>query len=328
MLVEGWWLLVGLIVMVWVDILKRALEETLPVEMRIRDEERIPQLTMVYVVDRSGSMSFVGPSGYSNMELAKEATLRSMNFLNDYDRVGMVSFDTQAFWVVELQDIGDPQNRQSIEELVASLRAGGGTDIYGGMTAIDRELPSDPSTLKHVILLTDGGANPQGVIPLTSRLFNNYDITTSVIAMGQDYAPWLREVAAVGNGNFHVTSTVESIPAIFSAETVLATRSYIVEEPFNVALTASSPILDGIPLSGIPPLQGYIATTPKDTATVVFTGPEDDPILASWQYGLGRAVAFTSDATLRWGSDWVNNWAEYTRFLESGGAVDNYRKRR
>jgi uncharacterized membrane protein len=290
------------------------LEETLPVEMRIRDEERIPQLTMVYVVDRSGSMDAVGPSGFSNMELAKEAMLRSLNFLNDYDRTGVISFREEASWEVELQEIGDNVNRQNIEDIVASLRSGGGTDIFGGMAAIDRELPGDPSTLKHVILLTDGGANREGVVPLTARLNTNHDITTSVIAMGQDYAPWLREVAAEGGGNFHVTSTVESIPAIFSAETVLATRSYIVEEPFRPALTASSPIIDGIALSGIPALQGYIATTPKDTATVVLTGPDDDPILAQWQYGLGRAVAFTSDATLRWGTDWVTNWADYTRF--------------
>lgn len=290
------------------------LEETLPVEMRIRDEERIPQLTMVYVVDRSGSMDYVGPSGFSNMDLAKEAVLRSMNFLNDYDRAGVVSFDTQAFWVVDIQEIGDSNNRQEMEDRIASLRSGGGTDIYGGMAAIDRELPNDPSTLKHVILLTDGGANPEGVVPLANRLNTNYDVTISVIAMGQDYAPWLRDVAAAGGGNFHVTSTVDSIPAIFSAETVLATRSYIFEEPFRVTLTGNSPILDGIQLNTIPNLLGYVATTPKDTATVIFSGPEDDPILASWQYGLGRSVAFTSDATLRWGTEWVESWGQYTRF--------------
>ncbi len=290
------------------------LEETLPVDMRIRDQERIPQLTMVYVLDRSGSMEFRGTSGFSNLQLAKEAIIRSVNFLNDYDRTGIVSFDTQAFWVVDIQNIGSSSNRNDIIDLVASLNAGGGTDIYGGMSAIDRELPGDPSTLKHVILLTDGGANPEGVIPLTGRLRDSYDITTTVIAVGQDYAPWLRDMARVGGGNFHIATTVENIPAIFSSETVLATRSYIYEEPFRPALTATSPIVDGISLSSIPNLLGYIATSPKDTATVIFTGPEDDPILASWQYGLGRSVAFTSDATLRWGTEWVTNWGDYTKF--------------
>lgn len=290
------------------------LEKALPVDMRIRNQERIPQLTMVYVIDRSGSMEFRGPSGFSNLELAKEAIIRSINFLNDYDRTGIVSFDTQAFWVVDIQEIGNAGNRSDIIGRVASLTAGGGTDIYGGMAAIDRELPNDPATLKHVILLTDGGANPEGIIPLTARLHDSYDITTSIIAIGQDYAPWLRDMARAGGGNFHVTSTVENIPAIFSSETVLATRSYIFEEPFRPALASTSPILDGINLNTMPELLGYVATSPKDTATVIFTGPEDDPILASWQYGLGRSVAFTSDATLRWGTNWVNNWSDYTRF--------------
>lgn len=289
------------------------LEETLPVEMRIKDEERIPKLTMVYVIDRSGSMDIAGPSGFTNLELAKEAVLRSLNFLNDYDRAGVVAFDTQAFWVFEIQEVGGAESRRVLEDRVGSLRTGGGTDIFGGLSATDRALPNDPSNLKHVILMTDGGANPSGIIPMVQRWYSNHGITTSVVAIGDGYAPFLRDVAAYGGGNFHISNSVESIPSIFSAETVLATRSYIFEDPFVPALVANSPILDGLNLSAVPQLLGYVATTPKNTATVIFTGPEDDPILASWQYGLGRSVAFTSDATLRWGAQWVG-WDQYTRF--------------
>lgn len=289
------------------------LERTLPVEMRIRDEERIPKLAMVYVIDRSGSMEASGPSGFTNLDLAKEAVLRSMNFLNDYDRAGVVSFDTDAFWVVPIQDIGDSGNRRRMEANVASLRPGGGTDIFGGLQAVDQVLPDDPATLKHVILLTDGGANPQGILPLVQRMFNTHDITTSVVAVGDGYAPWLRNVAADAGGNFNIATTVESIPAIFSQETVLATRSYIFEESFRPALSGISPIVDNVDLGTMPELLGYVATSPKETATIIMTGPEDDPILAAWQYGLGRSVAFTSDATQRWGTNWVNNWTDFTR---------------
>lgn len=287
------------------------LEEVLPVEMRIRDQTRIPQLTMLFVIDRSGSMEIAGASGVSNLELAKEAIVRSFNFLNDYDRAGVLSFDSQAFWVLDIQEIGDAANRQSMIDEVGRLRPGGGTDIYGGLAAADRFLPTDPSTLKHIILLTDGGASEVGVVELVGRMYDNYDITTSVIAVGRDYARWLERLPPRGGGNFHVTDTIENIPAIFAAETVLATRSYIFEEPFFPELTARSPLMDGI--TSIPQLQGYIATTEKDTATVVLRSPEEDPILAHWQYGLGRSVAFTSDATARWGRDWLN-WEDYSRF--------------
>jgi hypothetical protein len=38
-----------------------------------------------------------------------------------------------------------------------------------------------------------------------------------------------------------------------------------------------------------------------------------DPVLAHWQYGLGRAVAFTSDAKAKWGADWLA-WGKYRQF--------------
>ncbi len=50
-----------------------------------------------------------------------------------------------------------------------------------------------------------------------------------------------------------------------------------------------------------------------------------DPLLAAWQYGLGRAVAWTSDATGRWGQDWVQwdgfpvFWTQLVRWTISEG---------
>ena len=38
-----------------------------------------------------------------------------------------------------------------------------------------------------------------------------------------------------------------------------------------------------------------------------------DPILAHWQYGLGRTVAFTSDAKSKWAQDWMG-WSKYRQF--------------
>ena len=72
----------------------------------------------------------------------------------------------------------------------------------------------------------------------------------------------------------------------------------------------------------VPICNGYIATTERDTAQVLLRAPQsfNDPILAVWQYGLGRSIAFTSDATGRWASDWVT-WGDFSRFW---GQVVNY----
>jgi hypothetical protein len=40
-----------------------------------------------------------------------------------------------------------------------------------------------------------------------------------------------------------------------------------------------------------------------------------DPLLAHWQYGLGRAVAFTSDARAKWAANWLG-WSQYQQFWQ------------
>jgi uncharacterized membrane protein len=287
------------------------LEETLPVDMRIRDQKRIPQLTMLFVIDRSGSMQIASAGSETKLELAKEAIVRSFDLLHDNDRVGVLSFDVGAHAVLDIQPIGDEANRNHLRDVVGTLRPGGGTNIRGAVELAEQEMRNDPSPLKHIVLLTDGISDPTGIISGAERMYANEGVTLSVVAIGQDYQPWLRDLATAGHGKFHLAYDVSTIPAIFTSETVLATRSYIFEENFFPTLTARHPIMNGI--DSIPALKGYIATTEKPTATVILRGPENDPILATWQYGLGRAVAFTSDASSRWAANWIG-WDGYADF--------------
>ncbi len=286
------------------------LEEALPVEMQLRDQQRLPQLTIAYVIDRSGSMSIAGASGVANLELAKEAIIRSIDFLQPTDRAGVISFDVDGMWIAQIQPVLD---RIGLQRLIATLGAGGGTDILAGMQLAAQALQADPSPRKHIILLTDGGASPTGLVDLAGELFQQYDVTTSVIAIGSGAADFLENMAQAGGGNYHAVNLVETIPTIFTQETVLASRSYILEEEFVPALSGSSPIMNNI--TSAPPLLGYVATTARQTAQVILSGPEPyrDPILAAWQYGLGRSVAFTSDATARWATNWVT-WDGFAQF--------------
>ncbi|MCC6614821.1 MAG: VWA domain-containing protein [Anaerolineae bacterium] len=285
------------------------LEDALPVEMQIRDQQRLPQLTLAYVIDRSGSMGVGGANGIPNIELAKEAMIRSVNFLQPTDRAGVISFDTDASWIAEIQPVYD---RLGLQALIGTLRASGGTDIQAGYNLAAQAMIADQAPRKHIILLTDGGAAPGNLVDSAATLYQDYDVTTSIISIGGG-VNFLQEMAQVGGGNYHEVATVEQIPTIFASETVLASRAYIVEDPFVPLLSANSPIMNGI--TSAPPLLGYVASTPKQTSQVILRSPEpfSDPILATWQFGLGRAVAFTSDATARWASNWVG-WDDYARF--------------
>jgi uncharacterized membrane protein len=285
------------------------LEDVLPVEMQIKDQQRLPRLTIAYVIDRSGSMSATTPSGIPMIELAKEAINRSIDFLQPTDRAAIVTFDADAYWVAEFQDVLD---RRNLQRLVGTLTPNGGTDILAGMRLVAEDIVNEPSELKHIILLTDGIASANGLVPLTQELLNNNNVTTSTIAIGEP-SQLLESMAQAGGGNYHIARDISTIPTIFSQETVLATRSYIFEESFVPTLTARNPIMDGI--NALPELLGYVGTTSKAAAQVILRAPNEfnDPILAAWQYGLGRSVAFTSDATARWGQNWVS-WEDFSRF--------------
>jgi hypothetical protein len=149
-------------------------------------------------------------------------------------------------------------------------------------------------------------------------LYKENGITLSTVGVGNDAAPFLKDLAALGGGRYHFTNNAGNIATIFTEETTLATRAYIVEESFFPTLVNSSPILSGI--TEAPRLHGYVASSAKDLAQVILESDKGDPILAAWQYGLGRSVAFTSDATGRWGRDWARSeifptfWAQAVRY--------------
>lgn len=289
------------------------LEDALPVEMQLKDEKRRPRLTMVYIIDHSGSMSETS-GGVPKIEIAKEAAIRSVELLSPTDKVGVIQFDDSASWVVPITTLDDPD---AVINRIASIRSGGGTDILAGVQAMAAELPADDSQLKHVILLTDGGADPTGIPELVQKLRLENGITLSSVAVGTDADTQLMQrLAEAGGGRYHFAGNAATIPEIFTEETTLATRAYIVEEPFFPSQVTFSPILQGI--DEVPQLLGYVGTTAKDTAqTILVSNLADgghDPLLAAWQYGLGRSVAWTSDATSRWAQHWVN-WPGFPTFF-------------
>ena len=63
----------------------------------------------------------------------------------------------------------------------------------------------------------------------------------------------------------------------------------------------------------IPQLGGYDITQPKDAATTALLSDAGDPLLAHWQYGLGRVLAFTSEAGQGWGAQWAS-WSSFGAF--------------
>ena len=137
-------------------------------------------------------------------------------------------------------------------------------------------------------------------------------ISTVGIGSGADMN-LLGNLANWGGGREYFTQDPYNIPQIFAKETITASKSAIIDEPFIPQLIKPTQVLSGIDLQVAPFLLGYVATQPRSTAEIFLVSDRGDPLLASWQYGLGKSAAFTSDAKARWASDWLE-WPGYGKF--------------
>jgi hypothetical protein len=63
----------------------------------------------------------------------------------------------------------------------------------------------------------------------------------------------------------------------------------------------------------MPALSGYVASTRKDRAVTALETERGHPLLAHWQFGLGRVVAWTSEGQRGWASDWAK-WPDGAPF--------------
>ena len=288
------------------------LEEALPVYMTVRDRERSPEVAMVAVVDQSGSMADChctgdsrdnanpsGERGFEKVDIAREAILRAAEALAPTDQLGVVSFNENAHWAVRTAPI-------DFGALDAGLgfRADGMTNIYAGLKAAYDDLVENPASLRHIVLITDGWSTHGAYDDLLADM-REAGITLSTIGTGGGSAGLLERLAEQSGGRYYDAADATTIPDIFLRETIRTAGEQIVEEAFQPIPSSPSDILDGLDAGRLPQLLGYNATTAKGSATVALLTGREDPLLAQWQYGLGRAVAWTSDAREQWAAPWI-----------------------
>ncbi|MFN8635968.1 MAG: VWA domain-containing protein [Chloroflexota bacterium] len=284
------------------------LEEALPVRMDLRGRTLTASVALVLVIDASGSMA--GGPGSSKMDLAKEAAIRATELLSEQDQLGVISFDDTPRWVVPTGFLEDPT---AVQSQIGSIAPGGGTAIYPALETAYNDIVTREAKVRHILLLTDGLSSGGDYDRLTSLMAAN-NITLSTIAVGSDADfALMQRLANLGQGRYFEGNDPFEVPQMIVKDTQEVARAAIVEEPFRPQQVGSSPILDGIDPSQMPPLLGYVSTTPKPTSQVLLVSNQADPLLSEWQYGLGHVVAWTSDVKNRWAQDWLN-WPQFSQF--------------
>ncbi len=288
------------------------IEETLPVDMSIRKSKILPSLSVVIVMDKSGSMSAI-EGGVEKIRLANDAAASVVKLLQPIDKIGVIVCHTRPSIAVQLKNAS---NKESIYSEISTIRAeGGGISVFPSLDMAYNMIKSSNTMQKHIILLADGADcdDQDGAVPLSKKMAQER-ITISTVAIGDGpHTQFLKDVAAAGRGGFYLAQRANDLKAIFTKDVMTVSKTLIYEEPFIPIIDFTDQIAAGIDAASVPPLLGYISTSPKAAASIVAQSPKKDPILAVWQYGLGKSLAFTSDCKARWGARWVE-WNDYGRF--------------
>ncbi len=278
-------------------------ENMMPVRFDSTKTSEQPDVALVLVIDRSGSMQG------QKIEAAKEAARATAEVLNPNDYIAVVAFDSEAQVFVRPTRAG-AKNRISMD--IAKLSAGGGTNILPGLREAKEILDSINAKVKHVILMTDGEAPIDGIADLVGQM-RDERITVSCVGVQGADKNLLSMIADTGEGRLYMVEDIGALPKIFMKETQEAEKSQLVEDLVRVRIAKRVEAIEGTGVENAPPLHGYVTTKPKPTSETILISDLGEPVLARWRYGAGTSVAWTSDVKNRWSVDWIR-WGGYPKF--------------
>lgn len=294
--------------------------DALPVRLDPPEKRQIPRGALALVMH-----SCEMPEGnYWGQKTAQAA----VNALARLDLVGVLEYDhmTGARWVYDLKEKGDGTG---VAAAIKSLTFGDMPDFDTAMQkGVDSLIPAKAGQ-KHMIIISDGDPSPP-----SSKLISQMiaaKISCSTVAVfphggrgfgggGGSEVGTMKMIAEKTGGRLYVvnsTAGLGQLPEIFIKESQVVKRTLIWEgEAVRPTLVnAAAEPMRGIS-AALPPITGYVVTADREGLSLITAkGPNDDPIVAQWQFGLGRSVAFTSDAASRWGTAWLS-WGQFRAFWD------------
>ena len=311
---------------------KSALERTLPI--LFRDQKPRPRgrsaMGVVLLIDRSNSMSYNSrvrgtPDG-EKMSYAKKAAQALVRQLGGNDHVGVIAFDSDPYVIGPLKKLAD--HRRLLEDRISRLLPGGGTDFKASLEIAMAQLTESRLPVRHVILLTDGDTNRgAGDHDKLIDQVASVGISVTTIRIGTDDVnlELLRRISRRTGGQFHHVQDIESLPQLIVSDTkkLGAWRKPGGASSNRVRIGRSTAAVRGFRAGELPRLRKPVRATLERGADRVLYAIEDGkqvPLLATWQYGLGRAAAFLLDPTAAESRRWVawegfaKLWSQLTRW--------------
>ncbi len=315
------------------------IETALPVSMDVKQRKMLPNGALAIVLHTCEI-----PQGNA---WAREISIAALNVLSAEDFFGIVYYGSpnpgsgmsgwgEFFaWDPGLKKAGD---KRAMRTAIKGIEPLDMPTFAPTMEMAVKELKRVNAQTKHMVIISDG--DPAPPTQATVNAIRDEGITVSTVAIaphtGQTVET-LENIAYWGAGNFYYPKTSAELPRIFTKEASVVRKSLISEGQFRPVYSQPSDVLTGLQ-DGLPPLGGLVVTTPKDLATLALVRDalqdgvvvDSDPVLAHWRYGLGKSLAFTSDARNKWAAEWVQQpiygkfWSQAIRWVLRETSNQNY----
>ncbi len=168
-------------------------------------ENEVNELSLCFVLDRSGSMSGTA------IEDAKKAIRQSLTSLEDFVKVGLVSFESEATTECMLTN-----SRYLLQSKLDGIQAEGGTSIVDGLEQA-YDVLQEANGKKVVILLSDGydGSDASTLADALSRLSAEEIVTYAIGLEGCD-EDYLKHIADETNGKYIPVNSTGELGSIYS----------------------------------------------------------------------------------------------------------------
>ncbi|PSQ57013.1 MAG: magnesium chelatase [Halobacteriales archaeon SW_9_67_25] len=239
---------------------------------------------IVLLVDISGSTR-------EDLDVQKGIALDILDQLGDANRVGLVAFGSDAYRVAEIQELGG--SREEMADRIRRLQPEDkpGTDIANGLLGADEMLGDRRGT---IILLSDGFvANSERPVVVANQLGREGRRIIGVGAAQRVNVPVMRRIAEESGGSYFNADERSRLRLLFGS----ASRQF--QGDGLTIVTPGTFITSGVELTANSRRANEVAV--KSGADYQVATADGTPAIASWRFGLGRAVsitAYANDGTL------------------------------
>ncbi|HEY2840408.1 MAG TPA: glutamine amidotransferase, partial [Pirellulales bacterium] len=290
------------------------LEKAMPVDFQIKSTQVVPKGALALIMHASE----MADGNHWQKVIAKEA----VKALGPEDYCGVMHWDGTDKWlwggITVVRD-----RRNQMLGLLDRMIPGDMPQFDPGLRLADNGFRSlKDAAVKHMIVISDGDPAPPSQAVINSLKQGKVTVTTVAVGChGTVGHPELERLALQTGGKYYVVQSPNALPKIFQREARRIAQPLVYENVngFTPRIKYPHEITSGI--TTLPPLTGFVRTTIKQNplveTAIVSPVPSDEnnaTILATWTYGLGRAVAFTTDDGARWAKQWAT-WSDYDKFF-------------